>query len=255
MNIYQHIPGFLEKHKSAALCIVTDTEGSTPRKMGSKMLVAPDGTILGTVGGGAIEQQVIEEAIQVIKTHKSQKKYYLLEEELRMQCGGNVEVYIEPIGTKAKLFIFGAGHVGKALAFFAHKLDFEITLLDFRPIDFTEEEKEYGRFVYGDYFESLETMPYDDNTYIAIMTPSHEHDFELLRRLGKKPFGYLGMIGSNRKVARAKEQLMGEEYFTKEEFDAFDTPMGIAIAAESPDEIAISILAKIIDVRNQKLNA
>ena len=254
MSIYHQIPEFLQKHRSAALCIITDTEGSTPRKMGSKMLVAPDGSIMGTVGGGAIEQQVIDEAKSVIRTGKAQKKYYMLEEELRMQCGGNVEVYIEPLGVRTRLYIFGAGHVGKALAALAHTFDFEVTLLDFRPIAFTEEEQKLGRFIHGDYFQSLETLEYDEKTFITIMTPSHEHDFELLKKLGKKTFGYLGMIGSSRKVARAREELTGTGHFTPQEFDAFDTPMGVPIAAETPEEIAVSILARIIDVRNKKLN-
>ncbi len=96
MNFYLQINEFLTKHKSAALCIVTGTFGSTPRKIGSKMLVAPNGTTLGTIGGGAIEQQVIDEAKQCIKANKPLKKNYQLETDLRMQCGGNVEVYIEP---------------------------------------------------------------------------------------------------------------------------------------------------------------
>jgi xanthine dehydrogenase accessory factor len=255
MNIYQHIDDFLAKHKSAALCIVTGTFGSTPRKIGSKMLVAPNGTTLGTIGGGAIEQQVIDEAKECIKTNKPLKKNYQLETDLRMQCGGNVEVYIEPLGNPTKLYIFGAGHVGKALADFAKKVDFDITLLDFRPISFTDEEKNAYHFIHGDYFESLETLEYDDNTYSVIMTPTHDHDFELLKRLGKKPFAYLGMIGSKKKVAKVKEILVGEGHYTEEEFSAFDTPMGIEMAAETPEEIAISILAKMIDVRNKKINS
>ncbi len=252
-DIYQIIPGFLSKHKSAALCIVTDTEGSTPRKRGSKMLVALDGTTAGTVGGGAIEQQVIETAKQVIKTHKSHKKFYSLEDDLSMQCGGNVEVYIEPLVPRARLYIFGAGHVGKALSLFAHKLDFEVTLLDFRNISFSEEEQQTLRFIHGDYLQTLEQLEYDDNTYIVIMSPSHEDDFGLLSRLGKKSFAYLGMIGSKRKVARARERFLEDQTFTEEELNSFDMPMGIKIATETPEEIAISVLGKLIDVRNQKL--
>lgn len=253
MSFYLQIDEFLAKHKAAALCIVTDTKGSTPRKIGSKMLVAPDGTIKGTIGGGAIEQQVVEEAIAIIGSSKPQKKNYQLEVDLNMQCGGSVEVYIEPLGNRSKLYIFGAGHVGKALADLAYKLDFDITLLDIRPIGFTDDEKLKFKFIQGDYFEVLETLEYGENTYLAIMTPSHEYDFELLKRLGKKPFGYLGMMGSKRKVAKVREMLVGSNYFTEKEFDSFDTPIGINMAAETPEEIGISILAKLIDVRNKKL--
>ncbi len=255
MNIYLQLSDFLTKHKSAALCIVTGTFGSTPRKIGSKMLVAPDGSTLGTVGGGAIEQQVIEEAKECIKLNKPVKKNYQLQADLQMQCGGNVEVYIEPLGNQSKLYIFGAGHVGRALASFAKKVDFDITLLDFRQITLTDEEVQGYRFIQGDYFSTLEQLEYDDNTYSVIMTPTHDDDFELLKRLGKKPFAYLGMIGSKKKVAKVKDILVGEGHYTEEEFNAFDTPMGIQMAAETPEEIAISILAKMIDVRNKKLNS
>ena len=218
------------------------------------MLVSPGGSILGTIGGGAVEERIIEEAQAVIQSGKPVKIYYRLEEDLGMQCGGNVEVYIEPLGICQKLYIFGAGHVGKALAGLAHRFGFEITFLDFRSIQFSEEEKKIARFIEGDYFETLKTLEYDQETYITIMSPTHEHDFELLKQLGKKTFAYLGMIGSKRKVAKAKEELLVGGYFTKEEFTRFDTPMGLPMAAETPEEIAISILGKIIDVRNKKLN-
>jgi xanthine dehydrogenase accessory factor len=169
-----------------------------------------------------------------------------------MQCGGSVEVYIEPLGNKSKLYIFGAGHVGKALAFFAHKLDFEITLIDMRPISLSDEERLIYKFIQGDYFEAIKNLDFNENTYLAIMTHAHEYDFELLICLGKKPFGYLGMIASRRKVAKMREMLLGSNYFTEQEFDRFDTPMGIDVATETPEEIGISILAKLIDVRNKK---
>jgi len=253
MTLFPQIPAFLSRHKSAALCIVTGTDGSTPRKMGSKMLVAPDGTIEGTVGGGAIEKQVIDDALEAMRTQKPMKKFYRLEEDLRMECGGNVEVYIEPIGRRPALYIFGAGHVGKALAAFAHQLDFEVTLLDFRDISFTEEEKARYRFIHGDYLETMDLLEFDDNTYIAVMSPTHEHDFELTARMGKKSFAYLGMIGSMRKVAKTRERLQNEKNYSEEEINAIDMPMGLKMAAETPEEIAISIVAKMTDVRNRKL--
>lgn len=251
MSFYHQIDDFLAKHKVAALCIVTDTKGSTPRKIGSKMLVSPAGCTYGTIGGGAIEQQVIEDAKKIGRSSKAQKKIYQLEADLGMQCGGSVEIYIEPLGNQAKLYIFGAGHVGKALAGFAHKVDFDVTLIDFRP-PLSNEEKATFRFLQGDYYEILETLEYGENTYVAIMTPNHEQDFELLKRLGKKPCTYLGMIGSRRKVAKVRDIFLKEGHFTQEEFNRFDTPIGFEMAAETPEEIAVSILAKLIDVRNKK---
>ena len=251
-SIYFDIETMIKQHQASALCIVIETKGSTPRKAGSKMIVSQNGKIYGTIGGGAIEKQVIADALEVIKKNSPSKIYYKLEADLSMQCGGNMEVYIEPLFPSNNLYIFGAGHVGKAVANFAKELDFNITFFDWRDIEFTENELSDYHFIKGNYLENIENVTFDNNTYSVIVTPSHEFDEQILEKLGKKPFAYLGMIGSKRKVAGVVKKFIDNKLFTEEEIKRFDMPIGIPLNVETPNEIAISIVAKLIDVRNSK---
>lgn len=234
----------------AALCIVIDTKGSTPRKHGAKMIVYADGRIYGTIGGGSIEKEVAEKALEIISNGKPEKCIFNLEADLGMHCGGNMEVYIEPIGTVQKLFIFGAGHIGKALAGFAKALDFAVTIFDPRENIFLGKEFENCNCINKDYFEAIEEALFDGNTFSVIVTPKHTYDEEILARISRKPHAYIGMIGSTRKVDLLKKRFLAENLLTTEELDSIDMPIGIRLHAESPQEIAISILAKLIDVRN-----
>ena len=251
-NIYLEIENILKQHRPSALCIITETKGSTPRKAASKMIVFANAEIIGTVGGGAIEKQIIVDAQQVIERNIPLKKVYQLEADLNMHCGGMMEVYIEPLLHTNNLYIFGAGHVGKALANFAKNIDFNIAFFDWRDIDFTEEESANYQFIKGDYLESIEKAPFDTNTFSVIVTPSHEFDEKILFKLGKKPHAYIGMIGSKRKVEGVKKNLLQSGLYSEEEIAHIDMPIGIPIAVETPNEIAVSILAKLIDVRNSK---
>ncbi|MEI6695721.1 MAG: XdhC/CoxI family protein [Bacteroidota bacterium] len=251
-NIYLEIENILKLHRPSALCVIIETKGSTPRKAASKMIVFANNEIIGTVGGGAIEKQVIADALKVIEQNKPLKKAYQLEADLNMHCGGMMEVYIEPLLQTNNLYIFGAGHVGKALAKFAKDLNFQITFFDWREISFTDEEAADYHFIKDDYLEGIKKAVFDTNTFSVIVTPSHEFDEQILSVLGKKPAAYIGMIGSRRKVEGVKKNLLQSGLYSKEEIEGFDMPIGIPINVETPDEIAISILAKLIDVRNSK---
>ncbi len=251
-NIYLEIENILKQHRPSALCIIIETKGSTPRKAASKMIVFDNASIIGTVGGGAIEKQIIVDALQVIVQNTPLKKEYKLEADLNMHCGGLMEVYIEPLLHTNNLYIFGAGHVGKALAKFAKDIDFNISFFDWRDIVFTEEEAEDYQFIKGDYLEIIEKTNFDSNTFSVIVTPSHEFDEQILSVLGKKPHAYIGMIGSKRKVEGVKKNLLQSGLYSEEEIARFDMPIGIPITVETPQEIAVSILAKLIDVRNSK---
>jgi len=234
----------------AAICIVVDTRGSTPRKQGAKMIVFADGSIYGSIGGGSVEKEVTEKALEIIASAKPSKYVFNLEKDLEMHCGGYMEVYIEPIGSGKKLFIFGAGHVGKAVALFAHELDFSVTLFDPRENIFNDKIFEAYTCINKDYFQAIEEAVFDENTYIVIVTPKHAYDEEILAKVAGKPHAYLGMIGSRRKVDMLKKRFLEEKILAGDELEKIDMPIGIKLKAESPQEIAISIVAKLIDVRN-----
>lgn len=248
--MYKRIKEILDQNKEAVLCIVTATAGSTPRKAGSKMIVFPDRTISGTIGGGSIEFQAIDDALEVLKNGKPMHKRFKLEEDLGMKCGGTVDVYFEPIKSGLDLFIFGAGHIGRVVAKYALDFGFRVTIFDNREEIFKEFDSAPYRCLSGDYFTSIGNANFTENTFSVILTPNHEFDERILIQLARKPFAYLGMIGSARKVAVVAKNLVSKEGFTQQEVDRIDMPIGIKFNAETPEEIAVSIIAKLIDVKN-----
>ncbi len=242
------------QQKRGAICIVTDTTGSTPRKHGSKMIVFEDGTIYGSIGGGSVEKDVAVKAVSLISAGKPAKFTFNLEDDLGMHCGGTMEVYIEPINPAQKLLVFGAGHIGKAVALFARELDFSVHIIDPRENIFTEDMLRDHHCINKDYFQAIEEFPFDENTYGIIVTPKHLYDEEILGKIARKPHAYVGMLGSSRKVEMAKKRFLEEKILTREEIDAVDMPIGLKFKVQTPQEIAVSILAKVIDVRNSRNN-
>jgi xanthine dehydrogenase accessory factor len=234
-----------------AMCIVTGTKGSTPRAKGAKMLVYPGGKIYGTIGGGRVEKKVIEDALAALKLKNITVVHYDLLKELGMCCGGSMDIYIEPVLKKNKLYIFGAGHTGHTLAKRAIDFDFDVTVIDDRPEYINEVNAGGIKKINGSYKDILPLLPFDEHTYITIMTYSHPADREILSLCINKPHAYLGMIGSHRKVEVTKRLFEEENAGTVEELETVDMPMGLNIGAEGPDEISISILAKLIAVKNK----
>jgi xanthine dehydrogenase accessory factor len=249
-DIFSKISEAIKESKAAAWCIVTGTSGSTPRKQGAKMIVYADGTIYGSIGGGSVEKEVAEMAVSLIASGKPAKVAFSLDKDLGMHCGGSMEVYIEPLQPLQKLYIFGAGHIGKALSGFARELGFAITVFDPREEIFRDEAFSGFTCINRDYFEAIAEAGFDSNTFIVIVTPKHQYDEDILAAVARKPHAYLGMIGSARKVETLRKRFLEEDLLTGQELDAIDMPIGIRFRAETPQEIAISILAKIIDVRN-----
>ncbi len=249
-NILTDIKEIINSGKKSALCIVVETKGSTPGKTGAKMIVFEDGSIEGTIGGGTLEMQVIKDALETIKELKPVKLVYDLDKDMDMNCGGFTEVYIEPVAPDMKLYIFGAGHIGKALAEFAPDFGFSVTLFDNRELTFENNKGWNLEYIGKDYIESIKQVKFDENTFVVIVTPKHSYDEEILSICAKKQSAYIGMIGSKTKIAKARKRLLENKILTEEELDRIDMPIGIKFNAVSPQEIAVSILAKMIDVKN-----
>ena len=250
MNIYNQISDLIGQNKEGVLCIITDTTGSSPRKAGSKMIVFPDRKIVGTIGGGSIEFQAISDAIEVLKIGIPLKKTFKLEEDLAMHCGGTVEIYFEPIKSSLDLYIFGAGHIGRVVARYALDFGFRVTIFDQREEIIKEFDTSPYRCVSEEFYSAIEKADFSENTFCVIVTPKHEYDERIVMNLARKPFGYLGMIGSQRKVAEVKKNMLEKDGFKQPEIDRIDMPIGIKFNAETPEEIAVSIIAKLIDVKN-----
>lgn len=250
-SIYKKISEIENSAQNAALCIIINTQGSTSRKPGTKMLVFDDKQIYGTIGGGNLEIKVINDALAVMKKNTPQTFNYVLEKDLEMSCGGTVEIYLEPVMNRKKLYIFGAGHIGRILAAFANRLDFNVTLIDERNGIFDDWNTDKFTIINKAHKPALKELIFDKNTFIAVITHKHDYDKEIVAFCAKQPNAYLGMIGSKRKIEKIKNIYIKEKILTQDEMKNIDWPMGIKIDCQTPEEIAISILAKLIDVRGK----
>jgi xanthine dehydrogenase accessory factor len=255
LNFYEILANLQNANTDAAVCTVVNTRGSTPRCTGAKMIVLGDGSIQGTIGGGDLEKKVIENAVELIKAKAPKLFRHDLVYQHNMCCGGTVEIFIEPVMKKNRLYIFGAGHVGQALACYAKDMQFEVVLIDDRKeyLDATKDPSVSRMHL--PFSQALQLLPFDDHTYICIMTYDHNTDRDILSFCIKKPHAYLGMIGSRRKVEMTKKKFEDATIANKEELSDVDMPMGLDINAEGPNEIAISILAGLIKVKNLEYNA
>jgi xanthine dehydrogenase accessory factor len=250
-NIFAKIAEIKSSGQVAALCIITATSGSAPRKAGAKMIVTAAGVSYGTIGGGQLERQVTEQALELCRQRQQPVTLHIdLKDDTAMHCGGKVSVYVEPLLPDERLVIFGAGHVGAALARLARMLGFAVTLVDNRE-NLTKPLTDEGfEVIAEEYISAAHNLATNEHSFLVVTTPQHRYDHEVTGILAQKPYRYLGMIGSRRKVAEAQRYFLEDKILDQQAIDKIDMPIGIPFNAQTPAEIAISILAKIIDVRN-----
>jgi xanthine dehydrogenase accessory factor len=249
MDIYSKIQEFIAAGKEAAVCTIIETSGSTPRKPGTKMVVTIEGKTIGSVGGGKLEQLVIKDAITCISAGKNELRTYDSGNGDSGHIYGEAKVFIEVLPKSRALYIFGAGHVGQALAAIAGNYGFNVSLIDPRTILLEKINIEGVKQINSEYIGAIEQLPFDEHTYIVVMTNTHESDEEVSYRITSKPHAYLGMIGSTKKVAQAKTSFI-EKGMDTHKIEKIDMPIGMPMHCETPAEIAISILARLIDTKN-----
>lgn len=251
-DFFDQLKMFLHQGFDCALCTIVETHGSTPLKTGAKMIVKSNGDIFGTIGGGDLEKSIIEQALVQIKLQQSEQFKHNLLQQHGMCCGGSVTVFIDFIPQPEKLYIFGAGHVGRALATLASHLQFDVFLIDERRNELDKiTNQKINKLPYS-HREILSSLPFSKSCFITIMTRDHGIDREILSQCISKTRTYLGMIGSKRKVEITRKMFISGGICTEEEFNEVCTPMGININAHDPEEIAISILAEIIQYKNKR---
>ncbi len=248
-NLYQRIAEALERGESLALCTITESHGSTPRHAGSKMLVFEDGRFLGTVGGGELESRVLKEAQRVIEEGKPVKLHYSMSDPARGDpgvCGGQVEVFVKPILPKEKVVIIGGGHVGKAVAHLAKWLGFWVVVSDDRPEFCTPEmNPDADEFLPVPMEELPKHLNINRSTYLLLTTRGSAVDVAELPALLETRAGYIGVIGSKRRWATTVKGLK-ERGVSDEAIARVHSPMGLELNAETPEEIAVSMMAEII---------
>lgn len=263
---------YIEEGIDFVVAKVVSTSGSTPRHSGAVMLMKEDGHTVGTVGGGLLEHETEKLCRRMFETGEKHLTYeFILDEKqkdkgaLEMGCGGDATIeleyveaadpgnFVEEFKDKTKAFIFGAGHVAKALDPVLRHVDFETWIIDDR-----EEYANRERFpeaerviVCSDYDHCFDEIDVDEDSYLIIVTRGHKGDLTVLRQALNKPYAYLGMIGSRRKNGLLFDQLR-EEGVSEEKLGEVHAPIGLKIGSETPEEIGVSIAAEMIRIRSER---
>jgi xanthine dehydrogenase accessory factor len=254
VDIYQALAEVEKSNESAALCTVVKSVGSTPRHVGSKMLVYPDGKFIGTVGGGDLEHRVLDEAWIAMTDGESRLLTYRMSDPARGDvgvCGGTVEVFVEPILPPAMIVVVGAGHVGKAVVHLAKWLGFRVAVSDDRP-EFCTPESVPGADAYYpvEMGKLSEHIKINKRTYIVVTSRGANVDVEGLPGLLESNPAYIGVIGSKRRwlttVKGLKQKGVSEDRIAR-----VHSPMGLELNAETPEEIAVSIMAEILMLKDK----
>lgn len=249
--ILEKINEAIKQNKGCCLVSVVDSKGSSPGKIGFMMGVFDDKSTVGTVGGGEVENLIIENALKCIDEGKDTLLSFDLNDkgDIHMQCGGSITVFIKTFKRYDKLLIAGGGHVSKAIYELAKNLKFKIVIF--------EDREEYGnldRFpnceiVLGDIGESIKNYPVDDRCYIIIVTRGHMQDEKALKASINRGAAYVGMIGSIKKTDYIMQKLLNEGY-SKEDLEKVYAPIGLCLGGDNVEEIALSILSEIMLVKN-----
>ncbi len=331
MDVYEAVLDYLSRGKGGALATIIKKMGAAPREEGAKMFIGDDGTFFGTVGGGCVEAEVWQAAKRVAKTGQVRTLHYRMDgrlvEDEGMICGGNVDIFLEPVLERHKdlytavrdlekrgggglivtrfsetslskslvledgavagdalaegmegrftscldkrrpiigdgilieplvssslLYLFGAGHVSQYVAKVASMVDFHIVVVDDRG-DFANRERfpEAQEVIVDDFHRVFERLPFYGNEYVAILTRGHKHDALVLEEVMKRPFRYVGMIGSRRKSKLILDHLR-EKGIDEGALKSVHAPIGLPIEAETPQEIAVSIVAELIEAKRK----
>jgi len=258
-EVFAAVVEALEKGEPAALVTIVSTTGSTPQRVGAKMLVFADGRSVGTIGGGCYENDAFWKAREAITNRRPQMLHYELDDDFAQEtglvCGGQMDVYIEPIEPSPELYVVGAGHVGFHLATLAQEVGFRVHVIDDRE-KFANRERfpNAAGVITEDIPTWIDRTALPPHAYVVIVTRGHTNDLEALRRLAPRDLRYLGLIGSRAKVARIYDELIGTS-MPPELLKHVHAPIGLDIGAVTPQEIAVSILAELIAVKHGKVRS
>jgi len=230
------------------MATVTETRGFTPRKPGARMLLAEDGESAGTIGGGAIEREVLDQARELLRTGGACTLRRHLTQELGMCCGGEMTVFIEAVVPAPRLFVFGAGYIAKPLAALASRCGFQVTVIDERSEWLTPERFPHARTELREPVAWTRATRFRTTDFAVVVTHDHALDQRLVQGLIRTPLLFLGMIGSIPKQRKFALRLRSRG-FSDAEIARLHTPLGLPIGADTPDEIAVSVVGELIATR------
>jgi xanthine dehydrogenase accessory factor len=254
VEIYEEVVRLRKEGRASALSTIVQCIGSSPQKEGAKMLVRDDGSVVGTLGGGCLEAEVIQASKMTIRDGTPRTlPFELTERHGGFVCGGKVLVYIEPVIPEPRLIILGAGHVGKSLSTVAKFAGFKTIVADDRD-EFANRENipDADEVVVDTFADIFSRIVADDQTYLVIATRGHNHDLEALKAALETKAKYIGLLGSRRKRALLFKTLR-DAGFSETDVGRVTTPVGMPIGSVTPEEIAISIMAEIIQKRRESI--
>lgn len=253
MDVFDELLRLRREGSRCALAIVVGTHGSAPGWPGAKMLVREDGSIAGTVGGGSVEAQVIAAAREVMDNGQPRRLVFNLNAESLDEgapvCGGEMEVFIDPVIPAPVVYVFGGGHVGRSISQAASLAGFSTVIVDDRE-EFANRSRfpEAAEVFAGAYEDIFPRLGINESSFIVIVTRAHKDDLRVLRLAAVSPARYVAMIGSRRKVTEILNALQTEGV-PQAALERVHAPMGLNIGAVTPEEIAVSVVAEMIAVR------
>ncbi len=251
--IYKALQASQKGQNYAFATITKATLKGTPRKMGAKMIVFDDGTSYGSIGGGRNEKAAIAECLKAIQKRKpATVSYNYFGREGESVCGGQMKVFIEPFTVTEHLIICGAGHIALPLSALGKILGFRVTIIDDRKVFANKKRFPHAdKIIVGNHAGELSKLTIGPDAYLAIVTQGNEYDFECLKAVVRSTAAYIGVISSKPKkikfFGRLKTAGIEEKYLNR-----VHIPMGIDIGAQTPEEIAVSIMAEIVAVKNKE---
>jgi xanthine dehydrogenase accessory factor len=255
-DFYEEILKLRSEGKSGALATIVSTKGSTPREIGAKMLILEDGKFLGSVGGGCMEAEVWQEARKVMAEDRPKTIHLDLTgkeaEEGGMICGGVMDIYIEPITPPPRVFIFGGGHISVFVSKMSTMVGFQVVVVDDRP-QFANQERfpEADEVIAEEFPFVFPKLKVNKSSYLVIVTRGHAYDQEVLEWALGQEVKYIGMIGSRKKIQTVYDALK-QKGTPPDQLQRVYAPIGLNIGALTPEEIAVSIVAQMIQVRRQE---
>jgi xanthine dehydrogenase accessory factor len=247
----------MARGETVALVTIVEAKGSTPQRVGARMVVHADGRIVGTIGGGCYESDAFGKAREIIRSRTPQLVRYELTDDFAAEtgliCGGQMQVFIEPIDPAPALYILGAGHVGYQLGRLAPGLGFRVHVIDDRE-KFANRERfpEAESVVVEDIPAWIANTSLPESAMVVVLTRGHRQDYDAVRALAGRRLRYVGLIGSRAKVAKLAERAL-EEGIDADWLRTVHAPVGLDIGAVTPEEIAVSILAELVAVRRGRI--
>jgi xanthine dehydrogenase accessory factor len=255
MDVYEELVRLRNSGQKCAIATIVDVRGSIPSYESAKLLVREDGSMIGTIGGGCVEAEVWTAAREVIETEKPKHLNFNLGQDAAYDngliCGGQLDVFVEPVLPLPRAFIFGAGHISKSLSKVATLAGFGTVVVDNRESFANRERFPEAIDVHAEEYEDVfPKLAINETSYVIIVTRGHRDDMRVLKLALGTPARYLAMIGSKRKVINVLRELE-KEGLPRGSFERIHAPMGLDIGAISPEEIAISVAAEMIAVRRK----